>query len=307
MISREHVIVSIVLILLLLLFTACGPSSNGGLVETVNGENVGKDEQPVHLVIGSEAKKDPKENYWFAKEKTYAIVIVKEITGAEANLGSLAEGFDKDGLAAAKLKCEALEFFNYSRLREAADAEDALYQYFNIGQFAWVGGGSVAKRLEKRPGSFKGDITEEYLESLKASNIPFTYTIYLDWNYKDAVEIGDTILIAIDPQVTINPNSTGTTYEIEDPKTYRAVVSPFVMDSPQPYLARFVDGKLQLAEDMAEAFTLYRLYNDTNPELTGIKDGDSIEDVVNFLKGVEQDMIRYEEEMRQQPVQADKS
>lgn len=254
----------------------------------------GNDPANAALSIGEQRAKD----YEWNASRTYAVAQLVEKTPAEAMIGSLAEGFPKDGMASMKLICEVPQMFNYSRLRDAADSEDALYQYFNIGQFAWVGGGSAARRSENRPGSFNGDITEEFLESLRASNTPFTYNIYLDWNYKDAVNIGDTVLIAIDPQVTINPNSTGTAYEIEDAKCYRAVAAPFASDSPQPHIAHFIDGKLQLSAKLQDAFDLRRLYNDTNPELTGIKDGDSVETVVNFLKAVEQDMIRYEGEMK---------
>lgn len=305
MINRKHVVTG--MFILLLSLAACGPASKTGSTDVSGGDIMegGKPQTPV--VTGSNLLKNTEDFYMLDKGKTCAVVIVTEITGAEANVGTLAEGFPKEGLGAAKLKCEALAFFNYNRLKSAADAEEALYLYYNIGQFTYVGGGSVAKRFEKRPGSFNGDITEEYLEALKASNTLFTYNIYLDWDHKDSAEVGDILLIAIDPQVSINPNSNGNAYEIEDPKIYRAVVSPFAADHPMPHLVKFVEGKLQFPAELQDTFALRRLYDDTNPELTCIKDGDSVEDVAAFLKAVEQDMARYEEEQKQQPKSTDVS
>ena len=308
MMNEKRIISCILAVLVLISLAACSTVVKGDPADTVESEKTNDKQVFMPLAKERGSSNDPAICYQFDKSKTYAAAQIKDITGAEVNIGSLAEGFPKDGLCCLKLKCEVMCIFNYARLREAADAEDALYQYFDIGQFAWVGGGSVAKRLEKRPDDvFKGDITEEYLDSLKESNTSFTYSFYLDWDYKDSVEIGEIILVSIDPQVTINPNSIGTTYRIEDPKTYRAVVAPFNADHPQPHIAKFVDGKLQLPEELEDAFALRRLYDDTDPELTGIKDGDAIEDVVAFLKAVEQDMIRYEEEMRQQPAVTDVS
>ena len=51
--------------------------------------------------------------------------------------------------------------------------------------------------------------------------------------------------------------------------------------------------KLQLPEELKESLNLYRLYNDTEPERTAIKDGDTVDDVIAFIKCVEQDVARY--------------
>ncbi len=235
--------------------------------------------------------------------RTYAVAQVIDITGAEANIGSLAEGFPKEGIGSAKLTCEVLDIYNFARLKDAAEAEDASYLYFTVGDFEWIGGGSAAKKRESRQGSLRdSDITEEYLTELKNNGANVTYMIYLDWNHKDTVGIGDTILVSIDPQVSINPNSQGDAYAIEDSKVYRAVVAPFAADHLQPHIAKFVDGKLQLPAELSGAFELGRLYDDAEPQLTGIKNGDSVEDVVAFLKTVEQDMARYEAENTPEPV-----
>ena len=239
--------------------------------------------------------------------KTIAVAVVTRINEPEGYtyIGTGVEGFPETGQESWGFDCDVLYYFNYDRLREAVDSdedEEAAYHYFNLGGVAWYGSKALVKKLETRPyDAFKGDITAEFVENLKKTNWPLSYSFYIDKEYQ-IVKEGDTILIAVDPQQTFNAN-----YPRIKEHWYNAVVAPFASDHPQPYLVRFIDGKLQLDGDMADAFTLYRLYDDTNPELTGIKDGDSVETVVNFLKAVEQDMIRYEEEMRQQPVQADRS
>ena len=137
---------------------------------------------------------------------------------------------------------------------------------------------------------------EECVQSALSAGAWLNYNFMLDWEYRSEVKPGDTVIMAVDNGM----EPWGEAYAVVQPY-------PFTEEHTKPYLAKFIDGKLQLDEDIADAFMLYRLYDDTYPELTGIKDGDSVEDVVNFLKAVEQDMVRYEQELKQLPASTDVS
>ena len=163
------------------------------------------------------------------------------------------------------------------RLRALKENPDALIQYNRL---------RVSQSRELLSSAVH-QTYEEFLEAALASGFCMDYRFKMDWEYRFTVDPGDIVIMAVDNVM----EPWGETYAMVQPY-------PFTEDHTKPYIAKFIDGKLQLDGDIADAFTLYRLYDDTNPELTGIKDGDSIEDVVNFLKAVEQDMIRYEEEMK---------
>ena len=234
--------------------------------------------------------------------------------------GTCAEGRSRNGVMCNSFACDArgvYAYYNYNRLVKTALAdEDAIYSYFSLDGMNWNGGGAIDKfRSECEPGSyFDGNVTDETIETLASRGKAVEYWFYIDWYQQDKVKEGDTVLIAVDPQLTVNPNYLipGNPYNIKMPKSYSAVLIPFPCAedfgaSIEPHVAKFVNGKLQMPGDIKETFDPRRLYDDTDPELTGIRDGDSLETVVAFLKAVEQDMIRYEEEMRQQPAVTDVS
>ena len=300
--ERTAVVLAVALMIVL---ASCGTAPAGSINEERNN-TAGSSQHPVSA-SGSEELKQ-RELYELNDSKTVIIAEVKDKSDGGTNIGIYADGLPKEGIESLLLKCEPIYILNYERLRQAADNEDALYHYFNIGQFAWVGGGSEAKRLESKPdGIFKGDVTEEFLEGLKRNGTTFTYALYLDQRFGSLIDTGDVVIAAIDPQVSINPNSMGNVYRIKDAKTYNAVIAPFSMEQLSPFTAKFESGRLVLPENLQDAFELRRLYNDTNPGLTGIKDGDSIENVVAFLKAVQQDMARYEAELKQLPASTDVS
>ena len=295
---------------MLLTLAGCFVSASSNDAKVKDSETASYVDSPISQ--GSDPTRIIKNTYDFNKGRTYAVAVVKDKSEGSYAIGTCADGFTMQGKRAHLLDCEVLYYFNYDRLKEAAENDDpnATYCYFKIDGFGYGGSKARTEELKDRPGGetiFDGNITEEFVENLKKRGKSITYCIYLDMEHGDAVEVGDTILVAIDPQLTINPNYVTGAYEIKDPKSYYAVAAPFAEDSPQPCIAQFVDEKLQLPKELEDAFALRRLYDDTDPELTGIKVGDAIEDVVAFLKAVVQDMIRYEEEMRQQPAVTDVS
>ena len=312
MLRTKRIIAALMAVLMVLSLAACGSVRHNGPAEIKDAETAKAAESEKIIAAAEDPAKEEKSDYLYDTAKTYAVAVVKSKSEGGYSIGRCADGFTMQGKKAHLLDCEVLYYFNYDRLKEAAENDDpnAVYMYFKIGGFVYGGSKARTEELKDRPGGetiFDGNITEEFVENLKERGKSITYCIYLDMEHGDAVEVGDTILVAIDPQLTINPNYVTGAYEVRDPKSYFAVASPFAEDSPQPCIAKFVDGKLQLPAGLSEAITLRRLYDDTYPELTGIKDGDSVEDVVNFLKAVEQDMIRYEQELRQLPASTDVS
>ena len=233
------------------------------------------------------------------KSRTIVVAEVLEMSVGKFEQCIEAEGSsDYQKTMTCQIRCNAMWFYNYHRLREAADRDGSNYLYFRINGFGWLGGKSVVEYLDSLgiPDLFYGDITEEFLENLKRNGQTLTYDFYIDWEYRDQICVGDVVLMEADPQKTINPN-----YWVNEPPVYLAMFAPFAADHPQPHIAKFVDGKLVLPAELSGAFELSRLYDDTKPQLTGIKDGDSVEDVVAFLRAVEQDMARYEAENTTEP------
>ena len=256
------------------------------------------------------SEKNIEEAYKWNKSKSIVVAVINDkAEDGPYTLGSCTGNFSVKGMKGQYISCQALEFYNYERLRNVADADEtALYHYFNIGIDWFWGGQKVAERYRSISESlFTGDLTNEWVEAFNNANNPISYVFYIDWENKGKADVGDTVLAVVDPQLTVNPNSLYSDSHIKNPRSYQIVIAPFSEDHPEPYIAHFIDGKLQLSKELEDAFALRRLYDDTDPELTGIKDGDAIEDVVAFLKAVEQDMIRYEEEMRQQPITTDVS
>ena len=98
-------------------------------------------------------------------------------------------------------------------------------------------------------------------------------------------------MVNLGTRLNQNPNE-GTT---ETPQ-HHLVVEPFGVEPKSPMLAKFVDGRLQLPEELKASLNLRRLYDDSEPERTAIKDGDSVDDVIAFIKCVEQDVERYRSE-----------
>ena len=301
---RKRITVSMLAALLMLL-ASCGTGADQAeikLLEKAPSDMAGRAAENLSV---SSAKENRNADLEFDGVKSIAVAVVKDKSYGSFSIGNGAEGFTERGSQCQLLDCDVLYFYNYDRLREAAEADgiDTTYMYFKIGGMVY--GGSKGRSEDKD--AFDGNLTDTFIQNLKARGREVTYSIYLDWDYKDEVEVGDTILIAVDPQLTINPNYLTGAYEIKSPRSYFTVVAPFQAESPEPYLAKFKDGRLVLPAGLSEAITLRRLYDDTYPELTGIKDGDSVEDVVNFLKAVEQDMVRYEQELRQRPASTDVS
>ena len=202
------------------------------------------------------------------------------------------------GIKSQRFYIDAYVYYNYARMRSVAEADDeGIYQYFSDGRFEFSGGKPMEERWEQLPfydEIFRGDITEEFLDALHSQGRKITYDFYITWDHQYDVAEGDIILLAADPQITYNANYF--LNGMESNHYYKAVVAPFGSENLEPYIAHFVDGRLQLPDKFKEAFDLKRLYTDTEPQLTGIEDGDSIETVVAFLKAVEQDMARYEQE-----------
>ena len=288
---------------MLLTLAGCFVSASSNDAKVKDSETASYVDLPISQ--GSDPTRIIKNTYDFNKGRTYAVAVVKDKSEGSYAIGTCADGFTMQGKRAHLLDCEVLYYFNYDRLKEAAENDDpnATYCYFKIDGFGYGGSKARTEELKDRPGGetiFDGNITEEFVENLKKRGKSITYSIYLDMEHGDAVEVGDTILVAIDPQLTINPNYVTGAYEIKDPKSYYAVAAPFADDSPQPYIAKFIDGRLQLSGKPQGAFALKRLYDVPDPQLTGIKDGDSIETVVAFLKAVEQDMARYQAEHTQE-------
>ena len=253
-------------------------------------------------------------DYEWNASRTY---MVGEITFHNWPEGHYNTGHGSDelpiiGIKSQKIGCDTrgvYAYYNYDRLVDTALADGAIYSYYDIDGFESIRGTEVDERHKNDPPGlfYDGTLTEEFIKKLNDRGTGAEYTFYINWLYQDKAEIGDVILVALDPQVTINLNYLNPGSNIKYPKRYDAVVVPYTPDDSEPYIAHFIDGKLQLPAELEDAFALRRLYDDTDPELTGIKDGDAIEDVVAFLKAVEQDMIRYEEEMRQQPITTDVS
>ena len=315
-----------VLLAVVMLVSVSGCTSGSKDVTEVQSVAVQED----HTIVVSDANKgaaheeDPRDqrakDYEWNVSRTF---VVGEVSFHNDPSGYTLKGMCTEGRGVSGVKCNSFAcdargvyaYYNYDRLVKTALADEgAIYSYFSLDGVNWNGGGAIDKfRSECEPGSyFDGSVTDEIIESLASRDKAVEYWFYIDWRQQDRVKEGDTVLMVIDPVLTVNPNYLIPEYQdtIKTPKSYSAVVAPFpgaFEGSFDPYIVQFVDGKLQLPAELPETFALRRLYDDTDPELTGIKDGDSIETVVAFLKAVEQDMIRYEEEMRQQPITTDVS
>ncbi len=258
-------------------------------------------ESSAGIVLQAAAQKaqgTPSENYEWNKSKTYVVAVVTETCEPDGWFadGIGAEGFDKWGQKSWGFECEVLHYYNYSRLREIAENydPDALYQYFQVGHISrWLSKNKI-EDARTRGKVFTGDDPENYREyyphlfETDRYLRDLRYLFHIDWLYSDQLQVGDVILFAVDPQLSIDPNS-------NTEKWFSAMVAPFRSDSPRPFLAKFADGKLQLDPEIAEAFRLYRIYDEPGIESRSIKDGDTVEDVIEFLKQIEQDMKLYEQ------------
>ena len=310
--KRKWFTLVLTLALLVSALTACGGLSQTAVVPEADKERETALRQAIESARGR--TEDIKADYEWNKSRTFVVgkVVYHSYSDGWDNKGNYAKGFPKEGIKTIQLRLDADKYYNYKRLWDIAEADkEACYCYFRIGLFNWNGGKYRAEtnKSSTEPAAFNGLITDEYLEELKRNGQRIEFIFDIDREYQHMAEEGDTLLLAVDAQLTYNGNyfTEGMKDRVVFPKWYNSVVAPFNADHPQPYIAHFIDGKLQLPAELEDAFALRRLYDDTDPELTGIKDGDAIEDVVAFLKAVEHDMIRYEEEMRQQPITTDVS
>ena len=301
----------ILLVLVMLFLTACSTTS----IKTGTGDDGPKPVLPAVSAADS-IPEDTAECFKLDDGRTYAVGIVKytDMPDGWRYDGSGVEEFPKTGLKSWAFECEVPYYYNYPRLRVAAESFDpnARYVYFSMGRDRkWLSKSVIeeySSRCGESPYTGENIDKEEYLQKYFSEyasthfETELLYEFHVDWEYRQEIQVGDIVLIAVDPQLSVNTNR-----GIHDPYRFHAVVSPFAVDHPQPHIAKFVDGKLQLPAELRDAFTLRRLYDDTEPQLTGIKDGDSVEDVIAFLKAVEQDMTRYKEEQKQQPRTTDVS
>lgn len=222
-----------------------------------------------------------KSDYEIDAGRYFAVTKVIEKSEGYSGVGTgVLKGTDEWlGLPCQALKCETLYFYNEPGFKEAMSLAGGKNWIYNTLSGSEGRGGVVqvdnALRKQLRGTGDKLEIYEK---------------IRLDWRYKDVVEVGDIILVDLGVQLWKNPNSGSAETAIH------AVVNPLSAEGAAPNIAVFKDGKLQLSKELEGVFDLRRLYNDTDPELTGIRDGASVEEVVAFLEAVEQDIARYREE-----------
>lgn len=295
-----------VLLVLALVFAVCLSFAACGTVSVIDQEGQqARSSEVMTTTAYDNTQKSFTEAYGCNSEKTIVVAEVKDISEGWTLQGVRLEGYPDGGIKCRHIKCSAMAYYNYARMRAAADDNNSRYSYFSIGDSEWYGGNEYVKYLRSLniPNLFYGDITDEFTGCMNALGKAITYDFRIDWEYGDMLKVGDIILFVADPLVASASNDP----ERPEDVVYRAVISPLTGDHPEPYIAKFVEGKLQLPAELRDAFTLRRLYDDTEPQLTGIKDGDSVEDVIAFLKVVEQDMTRYKEEQKQQPRTTDVS
>ena len=212
--------------------------------------------------------------------RSLAIAEVLEVSGGPGRLGRAT--LDPQGMPCQELKCRVLHFYNEARLKEQCGKDDAYCRYNNYTYFENVG---------------QLIMDEKFYAKAEEIGRPVVYKIYLDGEYRDTVKVGDTILVNLETLLDQNTNK-----EATSPRNHHLVIAPFSLEHKTPVLAKFADGKLQLGEELKDSLNLKRLYEDTEPGRTAIKDGDSIEDVISFIKCVEQDVERYKAENPQDSV-----
>ena len=220
------------------------------------------------------SERSVKADYELDANRSLAIAIVKEKSEGPFTRGCVT--LAKHGVSCQQLKSEVLYFYNESRLKELCKADGADCRYNNYSIF-------------ESHGYFVLD--EEFYKNAKDANPPLIYDFYIDWDYRDTVNVGDIILIEVGTLLNQNPNKNS-----DETPQHHLVIQPFGVESKSPILAKFLDGKLQLSVELEEQLALYRLYDDPEPERIGIKDGDSIDDVIAFIECVEQDVVRFRNE-----------
>ena len=259
---KRFVPVVILTLVMAAAFTACADNSNKSSQST---SGPAPTSSPV---------RDIKSDLELDTNRSLAVAVVQEVSEGPFARGQVT--LTERGVKCQELKCDVLYFYDEARLKALCKADNADCRY---NQYSW---------FESR-----GDLVmdENFYKKAKEGGSPVIYKIYLDWHYKDTVEVGDTILVNLGTLLNQNPNE-GTT---ETPQ-HHLVVEPFGVEPKSPMLAKFVDGRLQLPEELKASLNLRRLYDDSEPERTAIKDGDSVDDVIAFIKCVEQDVERYRSE-----------
>ena len=188
-----------------------------------------------------------------------------------------------------ELKCEVLGFFGEERLKDRIRSDNAYCRFNNY--TVWESLGSMVideKFIEERrnppKNAYKPDGTISMLY------MPIEYNIYLTWDHREKVDVGDIILAEVEIYKVQH------TTETSDPDSYVLFIQPYAQDRPAPHMAKFEGGKLQIMPDLQETFNLRRIYDDTEPGSRSIKAGDTVEEVTAFIACVDQDMARYEKE-----------
>ena len=232
------------------------------------------DPEPGNLL--RQTKSSIEERYELDSNKSLAVFLVKEKSEGPIKVGTGV--LNEAGVDCQQLKGDILYFYNESRIKEMGRLSGARYWLFSNLSILEQQGSIVVNNDFRKQQRGSG-------RSLEVKD-----TIYLDWRYKDTVKVGDTILVDLGTQHWVNPN------EGIDETIQHLIVDPVIQTGAKPYIAVFVDGKLQLDQEMEAVFSLERLYEDTEPDLTEIHDGDSIESVIAFLSSVEQDVARYRKE-----------
>ena len=239
----------------------------------VNGGKVISGQIPEPLQTNDPVR-DIKADYEYDTNRSLAVAVVQEVSEGPFWRGCVV--LAERGVLCQELKCDVLHFYDEARLKALCKADEAECRYNQYS--VWEGWGYYV-------------MDEEFIKAAQNSNDPIEYKIYLDWNYKDTVKVGDTILINVGTLLNRNPNEGST-----EPPQHHLVVEPFGVEPKSPMLAKFVDGRLQLPDELKDSLNLRRLYHDTDPESTSINDGDTVDDVIAFIKSVEQDVERYRSE-----------
>ena len=224
-------------------------------------------------LLSSSSEMDLDTCYELDTNRSLAVAVVKEVAEGPSRRGYVT--LAARGVLCQHIKCDVLCFYNEARLKSIcrADGADCRYNQYTV---------------QESRGELVMD--DAFYKMAQASNDPIVYNIYIDWDYKDIVKAGDTMLIDLGTILNQNPNG-----GVREPSQHHLVVEPFGVEHKAPFLAKFVDGKLQLPDELKDSLNLRRLYDDTEPERTEIKDGDSVEDVIAFIKCVEQDVERFQE------------
>ena len=262
---KRFVPVVILTLVMAAVFTACADNSKKSSQSTAGPAPT------------SSPVRDIKTDYEFDACKSFAVAVVKEKSEGPYTIGTGV--LNERGLDCQELICDVLYFYNESRLKDIARLSEAdTWIFSNL---------SVSEALGDIP--INNDFRKQQREQT-GRHLEVRDYIYIDWRFRDTIKEGDTILVDLGTQLWKNPN------EGHNEALQHLIIEPVTVDGVLPYVALFSDGKLQLTQELESRFTLRRLYDDTEPDLTAIHNGDTVESVIEFLRIVEQDVDRYRNE-----------